>query len=170
MSIPPTVITSEDQFKSGYAATILLIPVVTVNPLMDKTPIQLEVSGNKSFPGIEDGEEWEFKTDNPEQEIAEKIVGKSGGISPLSYEIPYDPMLQKILVAHAKTQFTVRILYDDTSLPKIYKIDVLKCFLKSPGTTSPFANNSAPNMTITLQPRGGGKLADTLDISATPRT
>jgi len=160
---------STDQFKSTYNAFVHLIPVVVVNSAAGNETIKLKVSGNKSLPGVEDAEEWEFKTDDPEQEIAEKIIGKLGSISELSFEVPYDPILLQKLVAHAKTRFTARIIYDDAEYDEIYRIDVLKCFVKSPGSAGGTANNSAPNMTIKLQPRGGGKLADSLSITKAPR-
>jgi hypothetical protein len=167
------MVTSRDQFKSNYKSTVFLVPVITSNSsnpsVAAKEIIKLEVSGNKTLPGFEDGEEWTFSTDNPEQEIAEKIVGKFGGIAALVYEVPYDPMLLELLVAHKDTNFTVRIIYDDTQYSEIYKIDVLKCFLKNPGSAPSGANNSAPTMTITLQPRGGGLLSECLDISSTAR-
>ena len=160
---------SQDQFKSTYNAFVHLIPVAVINPAAGNETIKLTVSGNKSLPGIEDAEEWEFKTDDPEQEIAEKIIGKLGSISELNFEVPYDPMLLQKLVTHAKTRFTARIIYDDAEYDDIYRLDVFKCFLKSPGSSGGSANNSAPNMTIKLQPRGGGKLADNMAITKAPR-
>ena len=72
-------------------------------------------------------------------------------------------------VAHAKTKFTVRVVYDDAEFPDIYRIDVFGCFLTTPGSTSGTQNNAAPTMTVTLQPRGGGRLADAMEITKAPR-
>ena len=165
-----TIIKSQDQFKSGYKALVTLIPVVLAKQGLDKNPIKLSVSGNKTLPGIAEGEEWAFNTDDEEQEIAETIVGKPGGISPLSFEVPYDPILLEKLVAHTSTNFTVEIIYDDTSKKFIYAISVFDCFLKTPGSTGGTANNAAPTMTVTLQPRGGGKLEDCIMVEKTART
>ena len=161
---------SIDQFKSGYKALVTLVPVVVINTSAGTTPITLSVSGNKTLPGLAEGENWTFSTDDEEQEIAETITGKFGGISPLSFEVPYDPILLEKLVAHAATNFTVKIVYDDASKENIYGIDVFDCFLTTPGSTSGSANNAVPTMTVTLQPRGGGKLVDCLSVTKTPRT
>ena len=170
MSTPPNIIKSQDPMKSGYNVIIMLVPVVVINQTAGNETIHLRVSGNKTLPGLAAGENWTFSTDDPDQEIAETIVGKFGGITPLSFEVPYDPILLEKLVAHAKTNFTVRVIYDDAEYADIYRIDVKKCFLTTPGSTSGTANNAAPTMTITLQPRGGGKLADCLDITKAPRS
>jgi len=169
MSTPPTIFTSQNPMKSGYNVIILLIPVNIANSAAGTETIQLTVSGNKTLPGIAEGENWTFSTDNPEQEIAETVTGKFGGISPLSFEVPYDTEMLEKLTAHAKTNFTVRVIYDDTKYSDIFRIDVKDCFLKTPGATSGTANNSAPTMTVTLQPRGGGKLADCMEITKAPR-
>ena len=163
------IYTSTAPMKSGYKVAILLVPVTVINPAAGMETIKLKVSGNKTLPGIAEGENWQFSTDDSEQEIAETIVGKFGGIAPLSFEVPYDAMLMEKLVAHAQTNFTVRVAYDDAQYDKIYRIDVKDCFLVTPGSTSGTANNSAPTMTVTLQPRGGGKLADCMDITAASR-
>ena len=160
---------STDQFKSGYNVAILLVPVTVINKAAGNEVIRLTVSGTKSLPGIAEGENWQFSTDNPAQEIAETIVGKFGNINALSFEVPYDPMLLQKLVAHAKTKFTVRVVYDDAEFTDIYRIDVFGCFLTTPGSTSGTQNNAAPTMTVTLQPRGGGRLADCMDITKAPR-
>jgi len=152
-------------FKSGYKARVTLIPKKPSG-----APIKLTVSGNKTLPGLADAENWTFSTDDPDQEIAETIVGKFGGVSPLSFEVPYDPDLLETLVGHATTNFTVNIIYDDTALDSIYAINVMDCFLTTPGSTSGTANNSAPTMTVTLQPRGGGKLEDCIKVEKTIRS
>ena len=164
-----TIIESKDKFKSGYMARVMLVPVTVTNPAAGREMIRLEVSGNKSLPGVDEAEEWEFKTDNPEQEVAEKIIGKMGGMSALNFEVPYDPVLLQKLIAHASTKFTVRIFYDDAELPDQYLISVLGCFLKTPGSTSGVANAAAPTMNVILQPRGGGLLKDSMDVIKTPR-
>ena len=164
-----TIFESTDQFKSGYDISVFLVPLVVVNPEAGEEIIKLTISGTKSLPGIAEGENWQFTTDNPNQEIGETIVGKFGNVNALSFEVPYDPMLLQKLIAHAKTRFTVRIVYDDTALDSIYRIDVLRCFLTTPGSTSGTANNAAPNMTVTLQPRGGGRLIDCMEITKAPR-
>jgi len=170
MSTPPSnIITSQYPMKSGYKVTIFLVPVIVINSAAGNDTIQLEVSGNKTLPGIAEGETWTFSTDNPEQEIAETIAGKFGGIAPLNFEVPYDALLLEKLVAHATTNFTVRVVYDDAIYTQIFRIDVKDCFLVTPGSTGGAANNSAPTMTVTLQPRGGGKLADCMDITQAPR-
>ena len=160
---------STDQFKSGYSVVVMLVPVRVLNTAAGMETIRLTVSGTKSLPGIAEGETWQFSTDDPEQEIAETIAGKFGNVSAFSFEVPYDPILLQKLVTHAKTKFTVRVVYDDAELPDIYRIDVLGCFLTTPGSTSGTQNNAAPSMTITLQPRGGGRLADCMDITKAPR-
>jgi len=160
---------STDQFKSGYNIAILLVPVTVINKAAGNEVIRLTVSGTKSLPGIAEGENWQFSTDNPTQEIAETIVGKFGNFIALSFEVPYDPMLLQKLVAHAKTKFTVRVVYDDAEFPDIYRIDMLGCFLTTPGSTSGTQNNAAPTMTVTLQPRGGGRLTDSMEITKAPR-
>jgi len=162
-------IISTDKFKSGYNAEVLLIPVTVVNTAAGTDTIRLHVVGNKTLPGLAEAENWTVSIDDREQEIAETIVGKFGGISPLSFEVLYDPILLEKLVAHAKTMFMVQIVYDDAEYTDTYVIDVKKCFLTTPGSTSGAANNSAPNMTVTLQPRGGGKLADCIDVTKVPR-
>jgi hypothetical protein len=163
-------IISEYGFKSGYNAEVRLRPVTTVNSSLAKTPIRLHVVGNKMMPGFEDGESWTISTDDPEQEIAESIAGKLGGIVPLSFEVLYDPFLVETLVAHAKTMFTVEILYDDTEFAEVILIEIHKCFLKNPANTSGGANNAAQNMTVTLQPRGGGKLTDCIEVTKVTRS
>jgi hypothetical protein len=152
-----------------YKVSVFLVPVRTVNPAAGMETIQLLVSGTKTLPGLADGETWTFSTDDPAQEIAATIAGKFGGVAPMAFEVPYDPMLMEMLVAHASTNFTVRVVYDDTIYPNIYRIDVKDCFLTNPAGTSGTANNSAGTMTITLQPRGGGRLADCMDITQAPR-
>ena len=164
------VITSQDAVKNAYKVFIFLVPVRVANTAAGMEKIKLKISGNKTMPGIEDGETWQFSTDDPEQEIAETIAGKFGGATPLVFEVPYDPMLIQKLTAHAATNFTVEVIYDDTFYPDIYKIAVNDCFLLSPGKSGGTGNNSSPNMTITLQPRGGGSLADCLDITKAPRS
>jgi hypothetical protein len=163
------IITSEVQFKSGYKVRIFLVPVTVINPAAGTDMIRLTVSGNKILPGIAEGETWTFSTDDPEQEIAETIAGKFGGVNALSFEVPYDPMLQAKLVEHAATNFTVRVVYDDAQLPMIYCIEVKDSFLTTPGSTSGTANNAAPTMTITAQPRGGGLIRDCIRVTAAPR-
>ena len=164
-----SAIKSIDRFTSGYKALVSLIPVVVPNTAAGTATIHLNVSGNKTLPGIEEAEEWSYSTDDPEQEIAEKVIGKLGGISPLSFEVPYDPISLEKLVAHSATSFMVQILYDDARHMHIYKIKVFDCFLKTPGSTGGTANNAAPTMTVVLQPRGGGKLSDTLEVEKTLR-
>jgi len=170
--IPPQLAAAKDQFKSGYNAIVSLFPLTTnaQGEWVAVEEIRLEVTGNKTLPGLAEGENWTRSTDDPDQEIAETIVGKFGGVSPLSYEVPYDPVLLAKLVSYAKNQFTVRTIYDDEQLPYIYKIYVYGCFLVTPGSTSGTANNSAPPMTVTLQPRGGGRLSDTFEVIKTART
>ena len=160
---------SVDKFKSGYEAIVHLIPVTIVNQEAGNETIKLSVTGNKTLPGLADAENWTINSDDKNQEVGETVVGKFGGISVLSFEVLYDPILLAKLVAHAKTKFTVRIVYDDSEYDDIYRIDVFNCRLVSPGSTSAGANNSAPSMTVTLQPRGGGKLADSLEVVKTPR-
>jgi len=168
--LPPSSAAAKDQFKSGYKAFVSLFPLRSgQNGWEAIEEIKLEVSGNKTLLGLAEGENWTFSTDNPEQEIAEVIAGKFGGVSPLSYEVPYDPVLLQKLVSYAKNQFTVRTIYDDEQLEFTYKIYVYGCFLTTPGSTSGTANNSAPTMTVTLQPRGGGKLEDTFYCEKTLR-
>ena len=161
-SVLASAIQSQVQITSGYNVSIFLIPYRVANSAAGDEPIKLTISGNKTLPGLAEGENWQFSTDDPGQEIAETIVGKFGGISPLSFEVPYDPMLLKILVVHAKTNFTVLVVYDDTNYECAYYIEVFDCFLTTPGSTSGMSNNSAGNMTVTLQPRGGGRLADSM--------
>ena len=162
-------IKSIDQFKSGYKAFITLVPVIVPNPAASDDRIKLIVSGNKTLPGLAEGENWTFSTDASDQEIAETIVGKFGGISPLSFEVPYDPILLEKLVKHAATNFTVEIEYDDANFENVYLMEVFKCFLITPGSTSGTANNAAPTMTVTLQPRGGGKLSECLAVTKIAR-
>ena len=164
-----TPLKSVDHFKSTYKARVTLIPAV-VMPGVSQTPIELLVSGNKTLPGLADGETWTLSTDDPMQEIAETITGKFGGVSQLSFDVPYDPILLRRLVAHALTNFTVEVIYNDTALDHIYAINVFNCFLVNPGNTSGTANSSAPTMTVTLQPRGGGLLADCMSVERTTRT
>jgi len=165
-----TVFEAQDKFKSGYNASVLLIAEeVASSAVQAGDQIKLEVVGNKGLPGFEDAEEWDIRSDNPTQEIAEKIVGKFGGISSMGFEVLYSPSLMEKLVAHAKTKFTVRITYDDTEYDSIYRIDVLKCFLKNPGSSGGSSNNVAPTMTVTLQPRGGGKLDECIEVTEIPR-
>jgi hypothetical protein len=164
------IVKSKDAFKSGYKAKVTLLPIRTAKSGLSLEPIELKVSGNKTLPGFTDAETWTFNVDDDEQEIAETITGKFGGATALSYEIPYDPVLLEKLSAHAATNFAVQIVYDDTQFTDIYGITVHDCFLVNPGNTSGTSNNSAPNMTVTLQPRGGGKLADCMTITTTPRT
>ena len=150
------------QFKSGYLARVQLVP-------KGGTAITLDVSGNKTLPGFTDGETWTFTTDNPDQEIAETIAGKLGGINVLSYEVPYDPNLMKQLVGLSDLPITIQVLYDDEALDMVYQINVKKCFLINPGESGGTANNSAPTMTIKLQPRGGGKIADCIEVEEATR-
>ena len=163
-------IISKDGFKSGYNADVLLIPVNVVNTVAGTDTIRLTVTGNKTLPGLADGETWTVSSDDRKQEVAETIAGKFGGISALSYEVLYDPILMAKLVAHAKTMFTVEIIYDDAEYEDTYVIDVHKCFLTNPGSTSGAANNSAPSMTVTLQPRGGGLLKDCIEVTKVARS
>ena len=163
------IITSDVQFKSGYKARIFLVPVMTINPAAGMETIKLTVSGNKTLPGIAEGETWTFSTDDPAQEIAETIAGKFGGVNKLDFEVPYDPFLLAKLTEHAGTNFTVRTIYDDAQFSKIYSIEVIDCFLTTPGSTSGTANNSAPTMTISAQPRGGGLIADCIKVTSAPR-
>ena len=165
----PNIITSDVQFKSGYKARIFLVPVTVVNTAAGTDVIKLTVSGNKTLPGISEGETWTFSTDDPEQEIAETIAGKFGGVNKLDFEVPYDPFLQAKLVEHAGTNFTVRTVYDDAQYASIYCIEVVNCFLTTPGSTGGTANNSAPTMTISAQPRGGGLIADCIKVTEAPR-
>ena len=167
MPTPP--IRSQVQVTSGYKVLVFLVPVRIVNPAAGMATIQLLVSGTKTLPGFADGETWTFSTDDPAQEIAATITGKFGGIVPLAFEVPYDPMLLEKLVAHAETNFTVRVAYDDTAYEHVYRIDVKDCFLTNPGNTSGMANNAAGTMMVTLQPRGGGRLADCMEITQAPR-
>lgn len=102
----PTDFESTTPIKSVYKAEVYLIPVTVLNAAAGTETIHLKVSGNKTLPGLADGETWTFSTDDPDQEIAETIVGKFGGIAPLAFDVPYDPMLLQKLVAHAKTMFT----------------------------------------------------------------
>jgi len=164
------IITSQKPFKSGYSVIVILVPVRVANTAAGMEQIRLTVSGSKTLPGIAEGESWTFSTDNPVQEIAETMTGKFGGVVPLSFEVPYDPVLLEKLVAHARTNFTVRIVYDDTEYEEIIRIDVMNCAIKTPGSTGGTANNSSPNMTITLQPRGGGRLVDCMEITQAPRS
>jgi len=161
--------TQKGAFVSGYKARVRLIPTDSDGTRMEGAAIKLNVSGNKTLPGLAEAEEWSFSTDDPEQEIAETIVGKFGGISALSYEVPYDPDLLEQLVGHAETNFITEIVYNDARYSKVHVIEVLDCFLKTPGSTSGTANNSAPTMTVILQPRGGGKLADCLRVTLVER-
>ena len=98
------IITSEVQFKSGYKARIFLVPVTVINPAAGMNVIKLTVSGNKTLPGIAEGETWTFSTDDPEQEIAETVAGKFGGVSKLDFEVPYDPFLQGDLRYRTRTR------------------------------------------------------------------
>jgi hypothetical protein len=157
-------------WKSGYKARVRLIPTDGNGARIESAAIKLNVSGNKTLPGLSEAEEWSFSTDDPEQEIAETIVGKFGGISALNYEVPYDPSLMETLVGHANTNFTVEIVYNDTRYSKIAVIEVFDCFLKTPGSTSGAANNTAPTKNIILQPRGGGLLADCLQVTFVDRS
>jgi len=156
-------------FVSGYKARVRLIPTDSNGSRLEGEAIKLDVSGNKTLPGISEAEDWSFNTDDPEQEIAETIIGKLGGISALSYEVPYDPDLLQKLVGHADTNFIVEIVYNDARYSQIQVIEVLDCFLKTPGSTSGAANNSAPTMTVVLQPRGGGKLEECLRVTSVSR-
>jgi hypothetical protein len=122
------------------------------------------------LPGISDAETWTINTDNPEQEIAETIAGKFGGISALEFNVTYDPLLMATLVAHANTKFTVQFVIDDPALDAIIGINVPGCRLVSPGSSSSASNSSAGAMTVKLQPSGGGLIADVLQVVQTART
>jgi hypothetical protein len=147
------------KFRSGYNAAVRLKPTKPAG-----TAIKLEVVGNKTLPGFTDGETWTISSDDPDQEIAETIAGKFGGITALAFEVLYDTDLLETLVGHAKTEFDVEITYKDNETDTCTVV-VHKCYLTNPGSTSGTANNAAPTMTITLQPRGGGKLEDCLSIT-----
>ena len=159
-----TIIRSERQIKSGYDVAVFLVPT---NP--PGSTFRLDVSGTKTLPGVSDAETWTISTDDPEQEVAEIITGKVGGFSALSFEVLYDPEMLEKLVAIARSQFTVRVVIDDKSKPDLCTIEIKNCFLVTPGSTSGSANNAAGTMTITLQPRGGGKLSDSMEILTTTR-
>ena len=135
-----TIIKSERQVKSGYDVAIFVVPT---NPAGNT--IRLHVSGSKTLPGVSDAETWTVATDDPEQDVAEIIVGKLGGFSALSFEVLYDPELLEKLVAIARSQFLVRVVIDDKSKPDICTIEIKNCFLVTPAL--PVAQQTMPQET-----------------------
>ncbi len=154
--------------KSLYKALVTLKPIVVTNTSLSTDPIKIETT-DKTLPGIEAAETWDIKTDDPEQEISQKVVGKLGGLSQLDFAVVYDPILQNKLVDHVGTRFDVVYVYDDAELNEIVAITAKDCFLVTPGSTGSAANASAGTMTVSVQPRGGGKLRDCLEVTTSER-
>ncbi|GHT22456.1 hypothetical protein FACS189419_05050 [Planctomycetales bacterium] len=118
----------------------------------------------KTLPGISDAETWVISTDDVEQEIAETVTGKFGGITALEFTLTYDPALMAQLVDYAKTSHEVRVFYDNPKWSYYVGIAVPGCEIISPGSTSSGANASAGEMTVKLQPAGGGLIKDVLKV------
>ncbi len=145
-----------------------LQPTRLRNTSLTTDPIPLETT-DKALPGIEAAETWTISTDNPGQEVGEKIVGKFGGLSQMDFNVVYDAFLQSLLVDHAGTQFDVIYTYDNTELPEIVVIIAHECFLITPGSTGSATNASAGSMTVSLQAKGGKTLRECLEVKTAER-
>ncbi|MDR1269650.1 MAG: hypothetical protein LBK82_09000 [Planctomycetaceae bacterium] len=165
MSTPPSNI----PFKNLGLARVRLIPVTVLDPEATTDPIELNCT-SKSLPGFEDAPTWQILTDNPEQQVAETIKGKLGGMTALEFTENYDPVRQVFLSRYLRAKLTVEIVYDDPYLDFIAAITIPNCELLNPGGgTSGGETNSAGTMVIKVQPRGGGTIADLIQIETTDR-
>ncbi len=67
--------------KNLYSVQVTLQPTRVSDTTLSLDPIPLETT-DKTLPGIEAGESWTVATDDPEQEIAQKIAEESGSPIP----------------------------------------------------------------------------------------
>lgn len=149
---------------------VTLIPVTVTNPDAGNDAIVLNCT-KKSLPGVQPANTWTINSDDPEQEIAETVAGKFGGLSVLEFVEVYDMVRIADRVKHANTDFDVQMIYNDPKLPIIVAITAVSCRMVSPGETGGAQDNeSSGECTIKLQPSGGGKIADCLKVVVTPRT
>jgi hypothetical protein len=160
---------SEIPFKNLGLARVRLIPVTVLDPGTPTTPIELNCI-SKSLPGFEDAPTWQILTDNPEQEVAETIKGKLTGMTALEFTETYDPVRVVFLSKYLRAKLTLEIIYDDPALNFIAALTVPNCELINPGGgVSSSEVNSASTMVIKVQPRGGGKIEELLQMEVTSR-
>jgi hypothetical protein len=156
-------------FKNLGLARVRLIPTIVLDPNATTNPIVLNCT-SKSLPGFEDAPTWQILTDNPEQEVSETIKGKLGGMTALEFTENYDPVRQVFLSRYLTAKLTVEIIYDDPQLDFVAAITIPNCELLNPGGSASGGEvNSAGTMVIKVQPRGGGKIADLIQIEVTER-
>lgn len=166
--MPQTTPTQSVPFKNMGLSRATLIPTRTLNPEASLVPIELKCT-NKGLPSFDDAAVWDIVTDDPEQEVGERIKGKCAGMKVLEFTEVYDPVRVVMLSKHMTSVLDVEIIYDDPKLPFIAAITVPDCELINPGDSSGGEVNAKADGVIKVQPTGGKKISDLIRVELTNR-
>ena len=134
------------------------------------TPIKLYCT-SQSMPGFQDANTWNYANNDPDQEIGLTEAGRIPGMNALEFKMAYTPSLHAEMTVHkAKgTKFDIELTYDHEAYTEIVVITVHDCFILNPGSSETTEIEGVSYMSVKFQPRGGGKFADVMTITATPR-
>ena len=160
--------TNNVPFKNMGLVRATLIPVSVLNEDATMDLIELDCT-NKGLPSFDDSPIWEIITDNPEQEVGERIKGKCAGMKMLEFTETYDPVRIVELSKHLTSLLNVEIIYNDPKLPFIAAITIPDCELVNPGDSSGGETNAKADMVIKVQPIGGKKISDLIQVELTDR-
>jgi len=135
------------------------------------TPIELFCT-SQSLPGFQDAPTWTYVDNNPNQEVALTEAGKSQGMNSLDFRVAYSPSMLATMVAYQAQgkKFEIEFVYDHEAYNEKITIVVHDCFLLNPGSSETTEINGVAYMDVKFQPRGGGKLAEVMTTTSTPRT
>lgn len=127
--------------------------------------IQLKCT-SKSLPSLPEAQKWSVVTDDPEEDVGITEVGKTESMSTLEYEILYSFAMLFTLNEHMSngTKFNLVHTHENKALSMREVITVKDCFLMSASNSSS-DNAGTANLTVTFQPRGGGKLTDHITVT-----
>ena len=168
MSTPPEQETRRVPFKNLGLARATLVPTRVLNPNATEDPIPLKTT-NKSLPGFDDAPIWEIVTDDPAQEVAEKVKGKFAGMKMLEFTEVFDPVRSVLISKHHNSTLEVVMIYDDPKLPFIAAITVPDCELVNPSDSSGGETNSKGDMVIKVQPIGGKTVGELILVELADR-
>jgi len=134
------------------------------------TPIDMFCT-SQSMPGLQDANTWGFLNNDPDMEVGLTEVGASPGMNPLPFQMADTPALRAEMTEHMAngTKFDIKYVYDDKNYEEILTIIVHGCFILNPGSSETTEIESVPMMTVSFQPRGGGKLEDIMTTTSVAR-
>ncbi|MCL2306556.1 MAG: hypothetical protein FWC43_14555 [Planctomycetaceae bacterium] len=133
-------------------------------------PIELFCT-SQSLLGFPDAPTWNYKTNNPKQEVGLTETGKPDGANALEFKMAYSPAMLAQMIAYKSQgkKFEIVQEYDDESYDQILVQTVKDCFILNPGSSETTEIDGTAYMTVKFQPRGGKKLSEIVETTTKAR-